>query len=592
MNILFIGNSYTFYNNMPLLFEKLCVQNGHDVVVNSVTHNGHKLYEFVDNNDQYTKQLDTLIEKKKFDICFLQENSTFCILDSDSFMDGVSRLIEKLSSSVGKFVLYETWGRKSGSEVLKKNKWTNESMTFEVAMAYERVARTFNMPISHVGLNFYDIYKNYKEINLYMEDLSHPSYEGSCLAALTHYVTLFGQFPEKTDGLAVPSEMISIFKKVTSAKSLKDYIEANYEQLLELVRELCRIPAPSFGEQKRAEFCKNWLDSIGAWDVYIDEANNVIFPINSNQSSNITVFTAHTDTVFPDNQPMEYREDEKRVYCPGVGDDTTSVAVLLMTARYFIENNIRPKKGVLFVCNSCEEGLGNLTGTRRLFKDFENRIEKFISFDSNINRISNTCVGSHRYEVEVRTQGGHSYHKFGRKNAISELAGIISKIYEIKVPEKENTKTTYNVGIIEGGTSVNTIAQNTKMLCEYRSNDKECLEIMCGEFTKIFDGAKSNEVEVQVVKIGDRPCAGEVDMVQQEYLTKVCTNIIESVSGIRVERVPSSTDCNIPLSVGIPAVCVGVFMGEGAHTREEFVEKESLKTGLEIAIRVASELAE
>ena len=115
---------------------------------------------------------------------------------------------------------------------------------------------------------------------------------------------------------------------------------------------------------------------------------------------------------------------------------------------------------------------------------------------------------------------------------------------------------------------------------------------MCCEFTKIFDGAKSNEVEVQVVKIGDRPCAGEVDMVQQEYLTKVCTNIIESVSGIRVERVPSSTDCNIPLSVGIPAVCVGVFMGEGAHTREEFVEKESLKTGLEIAIRVASELAE
>ena len=115
MNILFIGNSYTFYNNMPLLFEKLCVENGHDVVVNSVTHNGHKLYEFVDNNDQYTKQLDTLIEKKKFDICFLQENSTFCILDSDSFIDGVSRLIEKLSSYVGKFVLFETWGRKSGS---------------------------------------------------------------------------------------------------------------------------------------------------------------------------------------------------------------------------------------------------------------------------------------------------------------------------------------------------------------------------------------------------------------------------------------------------------------------------------------------
>lgn len=224
MDILFIGNSYTYYNNMPLLFEKLCIQNGHEVMVNFVTHNGHKLYEFVDNNDQYTKQIDNLIEKQKFDICFLQENSTFCVLDSGSFMDGISRLVEKLRDSVNKFVLYETWGRKSGSEVLKKNKWTNESMTFEVAMAYERVSQALNIPISHVGLNFYDIYINHKEINLYNEDLSHPSYEGSCLAALTHYVTIFGEFPERTDELTLSSEVISIYRDVI----LKRYESADY----------------------------------------------------------------------------------------------------------------------------------------------------------------------------------------------------------------------------------------------------------------------------------------------------------------------------------------------------------------------------
>lgn len=592
MNVLFIGNSYTFYNDMPLLFEKLCIQNGHDMNVNSVTHGGHKLYEFVDNHDQYTKQIDDFIKYKKFNICFLQENSTFSVLESNSFMDGVSRLIEKLSNSVDKFVLYETWGRKSGSEVLGKNNWTNKSMTFDVARAYESVSQVLGIPISHVGLNFYDIYHNHKEINLYNEDRSHPSYEGSCLAALTHYVTIFGEFPERTDELGLSSGVISIYKDVIIKRHLNKYIENNYEQLIELIRKLCRIPAPSFGEQNRAEFCKSWLDSIGAREVYIDKANNVIFPVNCEKDSSITVFAAHTDTVFPDTQPLEYREDEERIYCPGVGDDTASVAVLLMTAKYFVEHNIRPEKGVLFVCNSCEEGLGNLAGTRRLFKDFENRIEKFISFDSNINRISNLCVGSHRYEVEVRTQGGHSFQKFGRKNAISQLAEIILKIYKIRIPEKENARTTYNVGIIEGGTSVNTIAQYARMLCEYRSDDKECLETMRREFAKIFDSAKSDEVEVRVTRIGDRPCAGEIDANMQQGLTNACRNIVESVSSMVVELKSASTDCNIPLSLGIPAVCIGVFMGEGAHTREEFIEKSSLKPGLEIAIRTACEFIE
>lgn len=121
MNILFIGNSYTNYNNMPFLFEKLCIQNGHDVNVCSVTHGGHKLYQFVDNHDQYTKQIEDLIKYQTFDIGFLQENSTFSVLESDSFLDGVSRLTEKLRASVNQFVLYETWGRKNGSDLFPRS---------------------------------------------------------------------------------------------------------------------------------------------------------------------------------------------------------------------------------------------------------------------------------------------------------------------------------------------------------------------------------------------------------------------------------------------------------------------------------------
>ena len=183
-------------------------------------------YYYMTPEQTNAKEMTTFIksvDEEKIDV-WPELNLMEVVLDSDSFMNGISRLVEKLRDSVNKFVLYETWGRKSGSEVLKKNKWTNESMTFEVAMAYERVSQALNIPISHVGLNFYDIYINHKEINLYNEDLSHPSYEGSCLVALTHYVTIFGEFPERTDELTLSPEVISIYRDVI----LKRYKNEDY----------------------------------------------------------------------------------------------------------------------------------------------------------------------------------------------------------------------------------------------------------------------------------------------------------------------------------------------------------------------------
>ena len=366
---------------------------------------------------------------------------------------------------------------------------------------------------------------------------------------------------------------------------MNHFIRENETVLKKLLEDLCRIPAPSFHEEKRAEFCKAWLEDIGAAGVYIDEANNVIFPLNCEGCSEITVFAAHTDTVFPDLEPMKYVEDDERIYCPGVGDDTASVAVLMMTVKFIIEKSIQPDKGVLFVLNSCEEGLGNLKGTRQLMQSYAGRVAGFITFDSNISYINHVCVGSQRYEVEVLTKGGHSFQDFGVKNAISVLAEMITEMYRIQVPRSGNARTTYNVGSIEGGTSVNTIAQSAKMLCEYRSDSRECLEFMSKEFERIFKAPCAEDVTVKVSKIGDRPCAGDVDPLLQEKLAQVCRQIVEETAQTPVTFRSASTDCNIPLSLGIPAVCIGVYKGGGSHTREEYIEKASLKTGLQIAIK-------
>lgn len=368
--------------------------------------------------------------------------------------------------------------------------------------------------------------------------------------------------------------------------AIRDYISNHKEETLQIIRDLCAIPAPSHFEHERAQWCKAWLDKNCGKGAYIDETLNVIFPMNCTGKNDLTVFAAHTDTVFPDREAMPYRENDEKIYSPGVSDNTASVAVLLMTVKFLTAQNFTPECGILFVCNSCEEGLGDLKGTKRLFSDFAGRIGRFISFDCNLNVVNDTCVGSHRYEVEVKTEGGHSYGAFGKENAIANLAKIACEIYKLEVPKKAGTRTTYNVGTIEGGTSVNTIAQNAKMLCEYRSDDVECMDRMQKAFVRIFEEARSEKVQVGVTLVGDRPC-GNIDRKKMEDMKRTVLPIIEDVIKEPVTLCSSSTDCNIPLSLGIAAICIGVRNGGGDHTREEWVEKASLVPGLEIGIRAA-----
>ncbi len=374
---------------------------------------------------------------------------------------------------------------------------------------------------------------------------------------------------------------------------IREYVEKNRESALETLRELCHIPAPSFGERRRAEYCKKWLEGVGASGVYIDEVNNCIFPMNCEGSNELTVIAAHIDTVFPDTESYpELHEDDEKIYCPGVGDDTASVVVMLYGIKYMIENGIVPSKGFLFVCNACEEGLGNLVGTRQLMKDFDGRVKQFITLDEDIGYCVNDAVGSHRYKVEALTEGGHSFSAFGKKNAIAALSEIITEIYKLDVPKKEGATTTYNVGLISGGTSVNTIAQSAEMLCEYRSDDRECMAVMQAAFENIFAKANGGDVQLNVTLVGDRPCKGEVDIETEERLVDIYRRAVAEVTGQEVVLSCASTDANVPMSLGIAAVDMGVFRNGGTHTREEWLDKSSVPDGLNIFIRVIHSLIE
>ena len=367
---------------------------------------------------------------------------------------------------------------------------------------------------------------------------------------------------------------------------LQKFSNEKFDELLKLHRELCVIPAPSHFEDERAKYVLKYLKDAGIDNAYIDEAKNVICTLGE-PSEKMIVFMAHTDTVFPMDTPLDYIDDGEKIHCPGAGDDTGSLAGMLTCVRYMAEHNIVPKKTLMFVANSCEEGLGNLKGTRQLFKDHGDKIEYLYSFDSKPGGVTNKSVGSHRYKVTVLTEGGHSFGAFGNRNAINVLAGIINEIYKIEVPVIENSRTTYNVGTVEGGTSVNTIAQNASMLCEYRSDNVECLAVMEKKFSDIFEAAKNNCLELKVELVGNRPCMSkDMDMEKLQKITDRAKNIQSKHFAVNAIEKSGSTDCNIPHSMAIPAVALANYNGGGTHTREEWVVKESFKPGLRVTMEL------
>ncbi len=365
-------------------------------------------------------------------------------------------------------------------------------------------------------------------------------------------------------------------------RKIEEFAERHREETLTLLKNLASIPAPSHHEEKKAAFVERWLREQGAEDVYIDEACNVLFPYGCDGDREIVVFMAHMDVVFPDLEPFTVTEEGDKLFAPGMKDDNADLANLLMCIKFLLEYRPAMPVGLLFAANSCEEGLGNLKGSRQIYQDYGDRIRECISFDGNLDRIVNRAVGSNRYRITVKTEGGHSYNAFGNANAIYELARLLQSLYEIPVPRK--AKTTYNVGRIEGGTSVNSIAERASMLYEFRSEDKECLDQMEDAFERVISEYRAGGLDVQVEVLGVRPCGNHVDENAQNRLTARHTAIIRQFTDREVITGPGSTDANTFLAHGIPSNVIGTAIGGGTHTREEWILTDSLRTGQKIGL--------
>ena len=256
-----------------------------------------------------------------------------------------------------------------------------------------------------------------------------------------------------------------------------------------------------------------------------------------------------------------------------------------------VEKDIHPAEcGLVFVANSGEEGLGNLKGVRKIMADYGKRTREFITLDHNTHGMVNSAVGSHRYKISVTSQGGHSFNAFGNSNALEVISQLVCELYKVNVPKKENSKTTYNVGVISGGTSVNTIAQSAEMLFEYRSDDFECLSYMKQRFDAVIEyisGLRSADgVQIKVELVGERPCGKGVDAAKQTALENRCREVYKRICNNDLTTESGSTDCNIPLSMGIPSICIGVGDGKGTHTREERLDLSTIEKGSNAAYEV------
>ncbi len=355
------------------------------------------------------------------------------------------------------------------------------------------------------------------------------------------------------------------------------------EEELELLRRLAKIPAPSHHEEKRAEAVREWLLSQGAspWNVRIDQAKNVVLLLPGENHDECSVFSAHTDVVFDDTDELPFHEDETRMYAPGVGDDTANLVGLLMAARWFLRARPRLDRDVYVVANSCEEGLGNLLGTRTLFSSLKAkrvRVRDFTSFDLYLGMHITSAVGSHRWRVRCATEGGHSWEDFGHENAIEALCSFIEDLYATKRPT--SAKTTVNVGRFVGGTSINSIAERASVLVEYRSASEKCLETMYGKFVALVEEHLKEHTRIDVDLIGRRPASGSDVPEGQVELVADGDDAIRELGGVEPVHQESSTDANVPLSQGICAHTIGTVEGDLLHTREEWVDKDSLEHGL------------
>ncbi len=365
---------------------------------------------------------------------------------------------------------------------------------------------------------------------------------------------------------------------------IDEFISENLNSVMQLIKQLAVIPSPTGMEREKALFCKNFLQSNGVTDVLIDEADNVICKINCENGRQNIVFMAHTDTVFPITQELTLIEESDILRCPGIGDNTANLAIMLWCVLYLHKCEINSDYGFIFAATSGEEGCGNLKGSRKLFEDYGKTVREAIAFDLYLDSLIYEAVGSERYRITSRTDGGHAYSDFGKPNAIERISRIVSELYDLSLPKASGFHTTQNVGMITGGTSINTLASEASILYEYRSNNHVFLEIMRENLNAIIERYRLFG-DVSAELIGVRPVGINCNKKKQNALLERLLNAYVNV--LPLPKLKSgSTDINIPLSMGIPAVCCGLVLGGGEHTTQEYIIKSSVQKGMKTALNI------
>ena len=354
------------------------------------------------------------------------------------------------------------------------------------------------------------------------------------------------------------------------------------------VADLCiqvqQIAAPTDAEQARAVWIEQRWRQLGLADVTMDMHNNVYARIPGRAAKPALLVSAHTDTVFPAETDLTVHVDDeqKRVYGPGIGDNSTGVAGLLLLGE-LLHDLPAPPVDIWLVANSGEEGLGDLRGMRAAVDRLQAQLGACIVIEGmGLHRVVYQALGSRRFRITANAPGGHSWSDFGSPSAIHVLVQLAAELAQLPAPT--TPRTTYNIGRINGGTSVNTIAQQATLELDLRSEGSAALRTIAEQVSMIVQRYQSNVwqqegVTVEMTPIGDRP-GGQID--DKHPLVRAAFRSLKACGvTAKIDQRMSSTDANIPLSRGRPAVCIGITEGGNAHRLEEWMNPALLPQGME-----------
>jgi len=367
-------------------------------------------------------------------------------------------------------------------------------------------------------------------------------------------------------------------------------------QVLQLAQEIQQIAAPTFSENRRGKFVLEQFRQMGLSDVERDSVGNVYARIPGSESGLPLVVTAHLDTVFPDDTDLSPRNEKGRVFAPGIGDNSLGVAGLFGLF-WMLQTMNNPGNGdeqqphtnfsgdLWLVANTAEEGLGNLRGMHSVVNRFGGDVLGYLVLEGMaLGQIFHRGLGVKRYRITLRTAGGHSWVDYGRASAVHELGELISQLTNIDIPAEP--RTTLNIGVISGGTSVNTIAAEAFLELDLRSESPHILDSLVHDVESICSNLEREDVKIELTVIGERP-AGEIP--SNHPLVEIARKSIEN-KGYTPNLSIGSTDANVPLSLGYPAICTGITRGDGAHTINEYIITEPIQDGLEIVTEIVEEI--